>query len=226
VVRVDLGLHDAASRALRWQVVEQGPVADLTSTVGRATVDLRRQLGLAADEPERSSARQAALPTSQRALRAYSEGLEAMRASDYATAGRRLTAALAEAPTSPAVLLAMAEVHDMDGQYQRRQEALARALELSRHASREEQLSIEARYRQAMGETAKAVELYSALSHFFPDNPQYGYQLVWAELALGAPRDGLAIVDHLRGHTGRADDPWLDLLEGELRRELGDLDGA
>jgi tetratricopeptide (TPR) repeat protein len=224
-VRLALALHDASAGVIRGQVFEHGTIDALPALAGRAADEIRRQLGVAAIAPG-APPRPAAPSADPIVVQAYTEGLEALRRADYATADDRLATAARRAPDDAAIQLALARVHEMSGRYYLRQQALTRAVALSARASREDQLSIQAAHARAMGDTARAIELYRSLVNFFPDDPRYGLALLEVELQVGAPIDGLAKIASLRAQSGRGEDPELDLLEGELRRELGDLGGA
>jgi tetratricopeptide (TPR) repeat protein len=224
-VLVELAAHDSATGVLRWQVYQRGSFDQLPTLAAQAVAAIREKVALSR-KPDVVVSGDDAEIANPAALQAYSEGIEALRRDDYTRAEERLLAASVLAPHFGPIHASLADVYDMRGKYEKRQQSLATARALVKSSNREQQLSIDARYRLALGEFSAAIELYRSLATFYPDNPTYGYQLVKAELGIGAPRDGLAVLDRLRAQPGRETDPWIDLLDGEVRRELGDLDGA
>jgi hypothetical protein len=89
--------------------------------------------------------------------------------------------------------------------------------------SREDQLLIEGRAREASLEWRKAVDAYRTLSGFFPDNLEYGLRLANAQTSAGDPKDSLVTIDRLRKFPQpQSDSPGIDLAEARAAGALSD----
>ena len=96
-------------------------------------------------------------------------------------------------------------------------------MDLSANLSREERLWVEGRYREVTNEWDKAVEIYSTLWRFFPDNLDYGLRLTDAQTRGGRGKDALATAETLRDlPPPQRDDPRIDLAEAQAAYALGD----
>jgi len=99
---------------------------------------------------------------------------------------------------------------------------------LSENLSREDRLSIEGRYYEAIKNWSKAVEVYHTLWNFAPDNLDYGLRLAQAQTSGTLNKDAMATLELLRNLPAPASkDPRIDLAEivavhgqSEFKREL------
>jgi len=71
-------------------------------------------------------------------------------------------------------------------------------LDLSGALPREDRLTIEGRYYEAVKRWPKAIEVYKTLWMFSPDNLDYGLRLAQARTSGGQAKDALATLDELR----------------------------
>src|SRR6185369_12645283 len=98
-----------------------------------------------------------------------------------------------------------------------------RALDLSRDLPEAERLLIEGRYREAIEDWPRAIEIYRSLWGLFPDNLDYGLRLVAAESAAGRPEEALAMAEALRTlPPPAAENPRIDLAESAAAGALAD----
>ena len=82
---------------------------------------------------------------------------------------------------------------------------------------------MEARQAEASRDWAHAIESYSALFGFFPDNLEYGLRLARAQVNGGRGPDALRTTDVLRALPPPAgSDPRIDLLEALSANSVGD----
>ncbi len=196
-IRLDLRLQDTAAGETIAVVSEKGSVADFDALATRAGAQLREKLGLPAVSPADAAAVKASLPSSPEAARLYAEGLAKLRVHDEVAARDLLERAVAAEPGHPLAHSALAAAWSGLGYDARALAEAKKAFELSSDLSRETRLLIEGRYRAMSNEWSKAVEIYRSLYTFFPDNLDYGLQLVRAQTRSGKPEDGLATVASL-----------------------------
>src|SRR5262249_1488352 len=99
-----------------------------------------------------------------------------------------------------------------------------KALALSSGLSREDQLSVEGRYRLAVHEWHRAIESYKMLWEFFRDNLDYGLGLAKAQSAASFGKEAMATIEILAKVPPPAgDDPRIDLAEANAADRIGDL---
>jgi tetratricopeptide (TPR) repeat protein len=103
------------------------------------------------------------------------------------------------------------------------QEEAKLALALSAALSREEQLSIEGRYRELSRDWPKATEIYHALTQFYPDNLRYGLRLAAVQSKAGNEQESLLALATLRRLPKPiSDDPRIDLQEASTFDQAAD----
>src|SRR5207245_5581550 len=137
--------------------------------VSRTGSELRRKLGVADVSPRDAGAIRASIPSDPETARLYSEGLKKLRAFDALGARDVLEKAVAHEPGFPLAHSALAEVWSRLGYDKKAKEQAKKASDLSTNLSREERLSVEARYRDLNHERDKAIELYRTLFDPAPD---------------------------------------------------------
>jgi tetratricopeptide (TPR) repeat protein len=224
-VRLDLRLQDASSGDTVATVSLTGADAQLLDLVARTGTRLREKFGVEEVTPAEATGVRAELPSSPEAYRLYAEGLGRLRLYDYQAARKLLEQAAAAEPDSAAIHSALAQSWRSLGYDQRATEEAKRAMDLSAGLSREKRLSIEGRYREATGDWDKAVEIYSALLRFYPDDLDYGLRLASAQRLGDRGRDALATVAGLRLLAAPArEDPRIDLEEAAAALPLGDFE--
>jgi tetratricopeptide (TPR) repeat protein len=214
--RLDVRLHDAERGALVSEVTELGPELELDGMVERASLRLREALGAAAPTAEDRRAALAKLPQSAAAERAYTLGLERLRAWDAAAARAHLEQAIAAEPGYALAHLRLAEAWQMLGFEGEARDATRRAFELRDPLPRADQLFVEARYRASSYDWNAAAEIYRALVTVYPDRLDFGLRLAEMQVAAGDGAMALASVEDLRRrHPGAEADPRLDLAESD-----------
>ncbi|HEV7517410.1 MAG TPA: protein kinase, partial [Thermoanaerobaculia bacterium] len=211
-IRLDLRLQDTAAGETRASVAESGTEAQLFDLVSRVGTRLRHSLGAAAAAGAPGA--RASLPASPEAARLYAEGLTRLRLFDPAGARNLLARAAVAEPGNALVHESLAAAWSSLGYEEKARDEARRALDLSRDLPQEERLLIEGRYREAIEDWPKAVEIYRSLWGLFPDNLDYGLRLAAAEGEAGQPEEALAIADRLRTlPPPAAEDPRIDLAE-------------
>jgi tetratricopeptide (TPR) repeat protein/predicted Ser/Thr protein kinase len=223
-VRVDLRLQDAHTGETLGVVSETGTESELFGLVSRAGSDLRSELGIDnISEAEAVSVR-AAIASNPEASRYYAEGLAKLRVFDALAARDLLEKAIAADPNYALAHSALASAWSSLGYDGRAAEEAKKAFDLSGNLSREDHLTIEGRYYEAIKNWPKAVEVYHTLWTFAPDNLDYGLRFAQAQYSGGQSKDALATVESLRKLPAPAcDDPRIDTTEANAARLQSDF---
>jgi tetratricopeptide (TPR) repeat protein len=222
-IRLDLRLQDAVAGETVTSVAETGTEAELFELISRSGVRLCEKLGAAPPTAAESRGARASMPSNPEAARLYVEGLDRLREFDALAARALLEKAAAADPRHAPTHSALAAAWSALGYEARAQEASKTAFDLSGSLSREERLSVEARYREATHDWDEAVDIYRALLHFFPDDLEYGLRLASAQESAGKGKEGLATLDSLRALPPPAgQDPRIDLMEATTARYLSE----
>jgi len=166
----------------------------------------------------------AMLPSNPEAARLYSQALAKLRVFDAMAARDLLRSSIAVEPYFAPAHSSLAAAWKMLGYEKDAKEEAQKAFKLASNLPREEQLSIEARYRELSSQWDDAVRLYQALWQSYPDNIEYGLRLASAQKSSGKAKDALATADSLRALPAPSrDDPRIDLAEASAAFALGNL---
>jgi len=223
-LRLDLRVQSASSGESLSSFNEVGAETDLFDLVSRAGARLRASLGARELSDAQAVALRASVPSSPRAARAYAEGLARLRVFDAVGARPLLEAAVRADPGQPLFHAALAEAWSALGYDAAARDHAKDAFERSSALSREERLTVEARYRETTKEWDRAVDLYRSLWNFFPDNLEYGLRLAAAEERAGKRTEALDTVQALhRLPAPDGEDPRIDLVEAKVANRLSDF---
>jgi serine/threonine protein kinase/tetratricopeptide (TPR) repeat protein len=223
-IRLDLRLQDAIAGETIVSVSEVGTEANLLDLVSRAGAELRTKLAVGEVTPEFAVAVRASAPSNPEAARLYAEGLKSLRVYDALAARDLLQRAVAIEPNYPLAHAMLADAWSRLGYDQKATDEAKKAFDFSANLSREDRLSVEARYRQTTHEWGKVVELYQTLFNFFPDNIEYGLRLANAQTSAENGKSALNTIETLRKlPTSARDDPRIDLAEAAAAESLGDF---
>jgi len=222
-IRFDVRMQDARAGETVGAVAETGRENQLFEIVARIGSRLRNRLGVTDLSPSQVASVQASLPSNPAAARLYAEGLGQLRLYDAQSARRSLEQAVNADPQSPLAHSALALAWSALGYDERAQQSAKRAYELSASLAREDRMWVEGRYHDAMNEHEEAIKTYQALYSFFPDNLEYGLQLVAAQEAAGKGQDALGTIESLRRLAPPVrDDPRIDRAEASAAASLSD----
>jgi len=222
-IRVNLQLQDARTGDTIGAVSEDGTENSLPELISRSGDKVRRILQIG-DVPA-GDARQirAALPENPEAARLYAEGLVKLRGFDVLSARDFFQQAVAADPKHALSHAALSECWWSLGSDAKAKEEGQKALALSASLAREDQLSVEARYRWSAHQWQRAVEVYETLWRVFPDNLDYGVNLARVQAQAGMGKEAMATVEALARNPLAATDPRVDLAEASAADKLGDL---
>jgi eukaryotic-like serine/threonine-protein kinase len=221
-IRLDLRLEKPDGELLA-PVVATGNESDLFDLVSRTGAQLRRTLGLAELSPRERGQAAAMRPATTEAARLFALGLARLRAFDPPGALGPLQKAAAVDPGSAPIRCALSRTWSALGSDARAVDEAARAVALSQPLERQQRLEIEGRYFVTRREWGRASEIYRSLSSFFPDDVEYGLELVATLTSAGRNGEAAAAVAALRKLSSPAgDDPRIDLAEAKNARQLSD----
>ena len=223
-LRVDIRLQDSRDGQMLAAVSESGRAAELLDLVSRAGVRLRERLGVKVDAvPAVLESVRASQPASSDARRLYAEGLARLRRFDALGARGLLERAVQADARFPLAHAALARTWSSLGYDARAREAAARAFELSAGLARADRLQVEGTYREMDSAWPEAIEIWRTLANFFPDDIEHALRLADAQIASGAPRDGLATIEGFRSRYPSIKDPRLELTEAGAADTLSDF---
>jgi DNA-binding winged helix-turn-helix (wHTH) protein/tetratricopeptide (TPR) repeat protein len=226
-VRLDVKVLKAPSGEEVARLPELGTASDLIEMVSRTGADLRQKLGWAPPSPAQQKEAQALRPANPEATRLYAEGLAQLRAFDPQGAKNLLTRAADADPKSAVIHSALAQSWADLGHDSRAASEAEKAVELSGSLAKQEQLAIQARFRESKREWKEASELYRTLWTFFPDDLEYGLRLANTLAADGRGSEAQEAVAALRQLPApKRDDPRIDLAEARVARRAWDPERA
>ena len=227
-IRVDLRLQNARTGETIGVVSETGTEDELFGLVSRAGSDLRRELGIDNISEAEAGSLRAAIASNPEASRFYAEGLAKLRVFDALAARDLLQKAVVADPNYALAHSALSAAWSALGYDAKAAEEAKKAFDLSGNLPREDHLSIEGRYYEAIKNWPKAVDVYHTLWNFAPDNLDYGLRLAQAQSSGSLNKDAMATVESLHSLPAPAsDDPRIDLAEvvaahgqSDFKREL------
>ncbi len=229
-LRVDLRLQDTSTGDTIATVSETGATDKLFDLVERGGHAVREKLGVGQLSADEAIGIRAAIPSNPEAARLYSEGLAELRRFDALAARDSLQKAVALDPRHALAHSALAAAWQALG-YDREAEAEASrsyqlATDLSQPADlpQQDRLMVAGRYWEMSHDWNQAVQTYTSLFDFFPDNIDYGLALANAQTAGGRGKDALVTVARLRKLPPPArDDARIDLAEAQAADSLSDF---
>jgi serine/threonine protein kinase/tetratricopeptide (TPR) repeat protein len=226
-VRLDLRLQNAEQGVTLASVSERGREDQIDELVTRAGAELRSKLGVEAISLTQAAEVRATFPTSTEAARLYAEGVAKLRKFDCVAARDLLLKAVTEDPKLALAHSALSSAYSALGNDEKARSSARNAFDLSAGLSREDRLSVEARYREANQEWDNAAKSYGTLFNYFSDNLEYGILLAGTQIKSGNAKQALKTLETLRQLPApNREDPRIDLKESETHLELGEFDKA
>jgi DNA-binding winged helix-turn-helix (wHTH) protein/tetratricopeptide (TPR) repeat protein len=222
-IRVDVRAQDTTSGETIAEEAFTAAKGDLFELAAQAGTRLREKLGATPASVDAMNAARASLPSNQQAERLYAEGRAKQWNFDFSAARDLLIKAVAADPTNAKAHLALANAWSALGYTTTAQEEAKQALDLSSRLSREDQLSIEGRYRELSRDWPKATEIYRALTQFFPDSLEYGLRLAAVLSQASNEQESLLALGALRRlPKPMSEDPRIDLQEANTADHAAD----
>jgi len=225
-LRLDVRLQDAATGETLASVAEAGSEINLFDLVSRVGADLRNRLGVGAMAPVDAAAVQASYPTNPEVARLYAEGLSKLLVLDSLEAFPLLQKAANTDPKFPLAHFALARAWQLLGYDAKAENEAKIAFELSGNLSREDRLLVEGQYRGMEQDWKLAIQVYSTLVSFFPDNVEYGLRLANAQSRSGKAKDAVVTLATLKNlPPPQNEDPRIELQEAIAKSRMGDAKG-
>ncbi len=222
-IRVDLRVLEIPDGDTVTSLAQVGAQASLFDLMSRTGEQLRQSLGVTALSAEQVREARALRPSSTDSSRLYAEGLRALRAYDPPGALRFLQQAVEIDPKSAVIHAALSQAWTASGYDARASEEARKALDLAGSLSREERLVIQGQLHRASKEWDQACEAYRSLWTFFPDDVEYGLQLVDSLTMGGRGSEAASTLAALRKLPPPAgQDPRIDVAEAKNARRLAD----
>jgi tetratricopeptide (TPR) repeat protein len=223
-IRLTLKVQDAQTGEIVAVISEDGTSSDLAQLVSRSGNSARQILRINDASAEDAMQARAAVPKNPEAARFYAEGLAKLRSFEVLAARDLLLKAVTVDPEHALSHAALSECWAFLGYDLKAQAEAKKAFELSTNLPREQQLSIEARYRVVTHDWPRAIQVYQMLWEFFPDNVDYGIALAKTQWSGSTGKDALATVEALKRMPAPAGaDPRIDLAEAMAADRVGDL---
>ncbi len=223
-IRLDLRLQNTQAGETVGEDAVTGTEDNFFDLVSEAGVRLRQRFDAGALASDEAVQLRASLPSNVKAARLYAEGVAKLRVSEALAARDLLLQAIAADPKFPMSHSVLAAAWTDLGYDEKAQQEAKLAFDLSTNASSQERSLAEGRYREAVREWPKAIEIYRSLSRTFPDNLDYGLRLASAQSSAGQGKDSLATLDSLRHlRFGAGTDPRIDLQESITTQRIGDF---
>src|SRR6185369_7433488 len=95
-----------------------------------------------------------------------------------------------------------------------------KAFDLSTDLPRAQRMLVEGEYYESLGKQEEAASVYHALFELFPDNLDYGLQLVASQIASGHAGQAMSAIQQLRTlPPPSSDDPRIDLAEAQAIKD-------
>ena len=224
-VTVVLRLHDTHRREQVAVFRKDGTKANLFGLVENMGDDLRERMGFKVLTQTEAEVTRVALPSNSTAIRAYSEGIEAMRAFDARRARTAFEQVVAIEPNNALGYAGLSEAWRALGYDSRARETSARAYQLAEGLPRLHALWIEGHYHEAWEDWPKAITAYEELWRLYPDDVENGLLLAAAQIAGNRAAEALNTVSTLRRlPSPSGQDPRLDLAEATAQESLGNYE--
>ncbi|HLH30363.1 MAG TPA: tetratricopeptide repeat protein, partial [Terriglobia bacterium] len=223
-IRVDMRLQDASDGETIVAISERGTERHIDELAARIGSAVRTKLALPAVSAPQQLAIRATLSSKPEAVRLYTQGLERLRTFDAVGAAKIFEQAITVDPEYALAHSALSRVWSNLGYDEKAKREAKRAFELSTGLSRQDRLSVEARYHVMSRELDQAIDIYRMLWEFFPENIDYGLQLAAVQITAGKGQDALTTVAGLRKLASPAAmDSRIDLAEAEAHESLSDF---
>lgn len=211
-IRLDLEVQSASTGETVAEVAATGTEDDLFYLVSQAGAQLRQKLKVQEVSSADAVSVRASLPDTRAAARLYAGGLEKLRVFDSLAARDLLEQAVVADPKFPFSHTALADAWTALGYDIKAKAEAKKAFQLSDKLRYEDRLAVEGRYRRAILDYEKAIEVYRTLYTLFPDNLDYGLRLAETLLVAGKPSDSISTLEALQKlPPPLGDDPRIDL---------------
>ena len=215
-VRIDLALQDATSGRMLAMLTRTAPVAALPQVVSQTGIELRRRFDLPSISGAQLKRVANVNPPTAEVARYIGFALDALHGSDPARARDELLLAIAQAPSYAPAYAYLAQAWSALGYRSKARAAIAQAAANAGDLPQEQRLQIQAQQMVTEANWPEAIHAYRELATVRPDNPNYRLALIGAQLEAGKADEAEVTLKQLRGGSGDAGDPRLELAASRI----------
>jgi TolB-like protein len=222
-VRVQVVAQDTETGETIASIAESGKGGEILDVISRSEERLRDQLSLGSSIKAEQASRQAT-PQNLEAARAYSDGLVLVRRGDLLQGRKLLEDCVRMEPPFAPGHAALAEVESRLGYEKDARDEAQRAYDLSSSLSSEEaRLSIEAQFRMANDEPARAAQTLAHLFSMHPYDVDYGLKLAEAQRKANQLAEALSTIQALRKlPPPESSDSGIDMMAALVLKDRAD----
>jgi DNA-binding winged helix-turn-helix (wHTH) protein/tetratricopeptide (TPR) repeat protein len=219
-LRLDVRMQDGKTGEILGEVAEAGNTKEMFRLVSQIGMRLRDRLGVGPLQGSDEAGVLAALPLDPDAARFYALGVAKLRQFDALAAKDLLSQAAEADPKFSLVHVMLARAWARLGYEQKRGEEAKKAFDLSVDLPRAQRMLVQGEYYESLGKQDEAASVYHALFELFPDNLDYGLQLVATQTVSGHAGQAMTVVHQLRTLPAPySDDPRIDLAEAQAMKD-------
>jgi DNA-binding winged helix-turn-helix (wHTH) protein/tetratricopeptide (TPR) repeat protein len=219
-LRLDVRMQDGKTGEILSEVGEAGNTKEMFRLVSQIGSQLRDRLGVGPLQGSDEAGVLAASPLDPDAARFYALGVAKLRQFDALAAKDLLSQAAEADPKFSLVHVMLARAWARLGYEQKRGEEAKKAFDLSVDLPRAQRMLVEGEYYESLGKQDEAASVYHALFELFPDNLDYGLQLVATQMVSGHAGQAMTVVQQLRSLPAPySDDPRIDLAEAQAMKD-------
>jgi DNA-binding winged helix-turn-helix (wHTH) protein/tetratricopeptide (TPR) repeat protein len=217
-LRLDVTLQDSGTGEIVAKVARTSNGQDLFQVISEVGALLRERLGVPEIRDAEEVGVMASIPSDREAARFYALGISKLRQFDAAAAKDLLRQGCEADPKFALCHVMLARAWNQLGYEQKRKEETRKALDLSYNLPRSERMLVEADYYESQPDHEKAASVYRALFELFPDNIEYGLQLLAAQSSAGHASQAQETMAQLRRLPAPASlDPIVDIADAKLQ---------
>jgi len=219
-LRLDVRMQDGKTGEILSEVGEAGEAKEMFRLVSQIGTQLRNRLGVGPLQGADEAGVLAALPIDPDAARSYALGVAKLRQFDALAAKDLLSQAAEADPKFSLVHAMLARAWAQLGYEQKHAEEAKKAFDLSTDLPRAQGMLVEGEYYESLGKQEEAASVYHALFELFPDNLDYGLQLVASQTISGHGGQAMRVIQELRTlPPPSSDDPRIDLAEAQAMKD-------
>lgn len=222
-LRLVLRVIDTATGKTLETVAVRGDRRYASELIVAAGNELRDRLSLGRMSSALEATRRTTMTNDRQTLQSYAEGMLALRHGDINAGKVHLTTAVKREPNFIPAKLALIRVLLAQG-YDSQAAAIARdGLNRASGAPRELRLALEARMHESERVWPRAIEVYRELYRLYPEEIEYGMDLVRTLAYGGKTSESFAIIDEMRR---RGSNPRVEFLASTIAAMAGDGEKA
>ncbi len=221
-LHIEMRLLDTTAGTVTTPPPQDGREADLADLGARVANAVKRELGVAIDEVAPIPN---VLPSDPTAAKLYSDGVDKLRYLELIQARDLLTRAASVAPEDPLIHSALVTVWRELGYDGNARTAAKLAYDYRASLPQENQLVIEAQFRETTGQWEQAIALYRTLFELKRSRLDYGLALAAAQTRAGDVKSAYATIERLHKlPEPLGSDPRIELADAAAAEAADDME--